>query len=186
MKEKEERYLIDKTQIRTIIDNTEELKNKTEMLDISFYENGKNLYDLYKYIIRIRKKDNSIKLEIKNYKNEEECIEASLNLDSVSSGVEFLKLMNLTPAIYLKRNRTIRKYKNLKIFIDEFDMIGNYVEIEYQDSPDAENEMFEFKKICNIYGEKQDMYGGIINERLKDKKFKKIYEENFNEIIKNI
>jgi len=37
--------------------------------------------------------------------------------------------MNLESGIYLKRDRAIRKYKNFKIFINEFDVIGNYVEI---------------------------------------------------------
>lgn len=182
MIEKEERYLINKNIKKKILDNTEEYKKTTEMLDISFYENGENLYDLYKYIIRIRKKDDEIKLEIKNYKNENECVEAALNLSTVKSGMEFLKLMNLTPQIYLKRNRTVREYKNLKIFIDEFDMIGDYVEIEYQDCDD-ESILEEFKNICGIKGEQQDMYGGIINEKLKDDIFKVEYKKNLDNIL---
>ena len=30
------------------------------------------------------------------------------------------------------------------------------------------------------------MYGGIINERLKEKDFKQLYEDNLREILKNI
>ena len=181
MEEKEERYLINDEIKQIIKDNTKPYKEKSEMLDISFYQDGKNLYDLYKYIVRIRFKNTKVKLEIKKYKNEHDCLEASIDLKNIKEGIEFLKLMNLTPGIYLKRDREVRKYKNLKIFIDEFDLIGDYVEIEYQDSNLVELE--EFKKLCNITGINQDMYGTIINNRLKDDEFREEYVKRLNKII---
>ena len=184
--EKEERYLItDKEKVK-IIENTITYKERTEMLDLSFYQDGKNLYDLYKYIIRLRKKGDSIKLEIKNYQNENECVESSIKIENIKDVINFLKLMNLEPYIFLKRYRTIRLYKNLKIFIDELDIIGDYVEIEYQDSPNAIEELAEFKKICSINGTKQDMYGAIINEKLKDNNFKEEYQKKLVKILNNL
>ena len=40
----------------------------------------------------------------------------------------------MEPYLVLDRYREVRKYNNLLIFIDEFDTIGSYIEIEYQES----------------------------------------------------
>ncbi len=142
MLEQEERFEINNEQLIKVLEVTEPYIKNMETLDVSFYENGKNLYDLYKYIIRIRQKGNKTTLEIKKYEdNDSTCLEGSINLDSISSAVKFLALLNLQPGLYLKRDREVRKYKSLDIFIDKFDVIGNYVEIEYQNSTNALEEM---------------------------------------------
>lgn len=159
-----------------------------ETLDVSFYENGKNLYDLYKYIIRIRQKGTKKALEIKKYENDDNtCLEGRINLDSINNAVNFLALMNLQPALYLKREREIRKYKGLDIFIDKFDVIGNHVEIEYQNSDNASNEVKEFKELCNIFGEPEDMYGEIIERKLSnDLEFKEMYDKKMKEVVESL
>ena len=182
--EKEVRYLISNKDKKKIIELTEPLKERTNMLDITCGYDGFDSYSKHGYICRIRQKDNKKTLEVKNYVNSNECIEQAIKLDKVSDGVNYLKLIGMKPYLYLKRYREVRKYKDLKIFIDEFDIIGDYVEIEYQDSKDAEKEVEEFKKIINITGEPQDMYGGIIKDRLAiDKNFKKLFEDNLEKIL---
>ena len=37
----------------------------------------------------------------------------------------------------MNRSREILEHDGLKLFIDEIDMLGTYVEIEYQDTEDA-------------------------------------------------
>lgn len=67
---------------------------------------------------------------------------------------------------------------------DEFDIIGNYVEIEYQDSDNIEKELKEFIQLIDINGEEQDMYGGIIKDKLSnDKEFRKLFEINLEKIL---
>ncbi len=184
MIEKEERYKITEEQLKDVIENTKDYIKKTDMLDVSFYKNGQNLYDLYKYIIRIRTKNNKSTLEIKKYDNEDECIEGSIEINSVKDATNFLKLMGLEPFIYLKRCREVRKYKDLDIFIDEFDVIGTHMEIEYQDCSNAKEQIDEFKRICKINQNSEDMYGAIINDKLlTDGKFKEIYNQNMKEIL---
>jgi adenylate cyclase class IV len=188
MLEQEERYSVSKKQIKKIFEITTPYIEAKEMLDISFYQNGTNLYDLYKYIIRIRIKGDKKTLEIKKYKDDDStCIEESINLDSIRDTINFFSLMNLQPGIYLKRNREVRKYKGLEIFIDKLDLIGNYIEIEYQNSSNALEEINEFKKLCDIDGEPEDMYGGIIDKNLKSNlEFKRIYNERMIEILKSL
>jgi len=73
-------------------------------------------------------------LEIKKYISKEECEESSILLNTISDGDSFLKLLGMKPYLYLNRLREKRSYGNLKIFIDNFDILGNFVEIEYQNS----------------------------------------------------
>lgn len=175
--EKEVRHKISKEQIEKIKEITTSYIEKTEMLDITCGYEGFNSYSKYGFICRIRQKDKNITLEAKKYFNENECLEQAIKLEKVKDGVNYLKLIGMEPYLYLKRYREIRKYKNLKIFIDEFDIIGNYVEIEYQDSKNAENELNEFIKLIEINGEPQDMYGGIIRNKLENEPgFKELFE----------
>lgn len=187
MIEKEERFAINNSTLELIYKNTTAYKTKQSTLDISFYKDGKNLLDLFGYIIRIRQKGEKISLEIKNYKNKNECQEEAISIPSIKQGVDFIRLLNLEPGIYLKRDREVRKYKNLLIFIDQFDCIGDYVEIEYQDSDNAEIELTEFKKLCNISGEQAPMYGTIINQKIEnDSIFKENYYKNMQKILETI
>ena len=184
--EKEVRYLINNEEKNRIIEVTTPFKERTRMLDITCGYDGFDSYKKYGYICRVRQKGNRKALEVKNYKNSNECIEQAINLDKVSDGVNYLKLIGMKPYLYLKRDREIRKYKDLKIFIDEFDIIGSYVEIEYQESKDGKNKVDEFIKLIGIDGIEQDMYGGIIKDKLEsDKEFKKIFESNLESILKN-
>ena len=136
--EKEVRYIINNEQRDKILANTEPYKNRVEMLDITCGYDGFDSYDKYGFICRIRQKDNKKTLEVKNYSNSNECLEQTILLENIADGVNYLKLIGMQPYLYLKRFREVRKYKNLKIFIDEFDILETFVEIEYQDSSSTE------------------------------------------------
>ena len=182
--EKEVRYLIGKKTKEKIIAVTTPYKERINMLDITCGYDGFDSYQKHGYICRIRQKGDNKTLEVKNYTNDSECVEQAIKLEKVSDGINYLKLIGMEPYLYLKRYREVRKYKNLKIFIDEFDIIGTYVEIEYQDSKDAKKEIAEFMKMTAIEGKPQDMYGGIVKSKLEnDPKFKEKFKENLDKII---
>ena len=183
-KEQEVRFEITGDQKKSIINNTEEYKERMEMLDITFGYEGFNSYSKYGFICRIRQKGDKKTLEVKKYINKNECIEQIIKLEKVTDGINYLKLIGMKPYLYLKRHREVRKYKNLKAFIDEFDIIGDFVEIEYQDSKSKKEELKEFINLINIKGSEQDMYGGIIKCKLEqDFEFKKIFDKNLNKIL---
>lgn len=184
--EKEVRYLISKEQIKKIIKNTTLYKERMEMLDITCGYEGFNSYSKYGFICRIRQKGENKTLEVKKYTNNNECIEQAISLERVSDGVNYLKLIGMQPYLYLKRIREVRKYKNLKIFIDKFDILGNFVEIEYQDSENEVQEVEEFIELIKIQGNKQDMYGGIVKDKLEsDENFKEIFDKSLSKILEN-
>ena len=84
--------------------------------------------------------------------------------------------------MYLYKKREIRKYKNLKIFIDKVELLGNFVEIEYQDS--TNDELNEFKNEIGIDALEEDLYGNMIMDKLeKDVKFKESFENNLKILI---
>lgn len=182
--EKEVRYSVTDEQISCILKNTTPNKSRTEMLDITCGYSGFNSYNEYNFICRIRQKDGKKTLEVKNYFNENECLEQSITLEKITDGINFLKLIGMSPYLYLKRFREVRTFKSLKIFIDEFDLIGKYVEIEYQDSSNVEEEIKEFMLLNKIEGTPQDMYGDIVKERLEnDLEFKKTFDDNLEKIL---
>ena len=184
-KEKEVRYLISEEQKRKIINNTSPYKEKMEMLDITCGYDKFNSYSKYGFICRIRQKGEKKTLEVKKYINKNECIEQSIKLEKVLDGVNYLKLIGMEPYLYLKRMREVRKFKNLKVFIDEFDILGDFVEIEYQDSANEVEELKDFIDLISITGNEQDMYGGIVKDKLEnDMNFKKIFEQGLLEILK--
>lgn len=185
-KEKEVRYLINERQIKEIINNTQPYKERMEMLDITCGYDGFDSYSKYGFICRIRQKGDKKTLEVKNYTNKNECMEQSIKLEKVLDGVNYLKLIGMKPYLYLKRIREVRKFKDLKIFIDEFDILGNFVEIEYQDSNNAVKEVQEFINLIGIQGNEQDMYGGIVKDRLeKDEKFRKVFDAGLSQVLEN-
>ena len=182
--EKEVRYQIDEEQIDKIILNTTPYKEKIEMLDITCGYKGFDSYSLYGFICRVRQKGNKKTLEVKNYLNPNECTEQEIKLENIEDGINYLKLIGMKPYLYLKRFREVRKYKDLKIFIDEFDILGNYVEIEYQDSIDSKKNINEFLNLINIKKIPLDMYGSIVKEKLEhDLEFKKVFNKKLEKVL---
>ena len=191
---KEIRYQITDNQIDKIKKITKEYKTRIEMLDITCGYEGFDSYSKYGFICRVRKKGNDKTLEVKKYFNDKDCLEQSIKLEKEIDGINYLKLIGMEPYLYLKRFREVRLYKNLKIFIDEFDLIGNYVEIEYQDSNDVKKELEEFikKKLLQtenyiiVEDSPKDMYGKIIQDNLTEEKFKNKFETNLNLILNDL
>ena len=93
-----------------------------------------------------------------------------------------LKTLKMEPYLYINRRRQIRKYKSLKIFLDDIELLGNYVEIEYQDSKNVEVEIEEFKELFDIKGKEEKLYGDIFKDKIdKEKEFQKAYDS----LVKN-
>lgn len=181
--EKEVRYEVSKDQIAKILDSSIEYKAKSDMLDITCGYDGFESLKKHGFICRIRQKNGKITLEIKKYLNNSDCYEECITLENVNQGVNYLYLLGMKPYLYLKRQREVRKFKNLKVFIDEFDLIGDYVEIEYQDSPDVKKELEEFINLIGITNAPCKMYGDIVKGRLEDSDFKDVFEEKLQSFL---
>lgn len=179
--EKEVRYLIDDNQYQNILKTTTPLEPECETLDITFGYDGFQSLKKYGFVCRVRKKKKGVVLEIKK-QTSDGWLEQEAKVDSICDGINFYTFLNMTPYMYLYKKREIRKYKNLKIFIDKVELLGNFVEIEYQDS--TNDELNEFKNEIGIDALKEDLYGNIIMDKLeKDVKFKESFENNLKILI---
>ena len=183
--EKEVRYKINEKDLENIIQKTQPYIPKNDMLDITFGYNGFKSLQEYGFICRVRQKPNKSTLEVKK-RIGVDWLEQEILLDDISSGINYFKLVGMEPYMFLKRFREVRKYKNLKIFIDQIEILGNYVEIEYQDSPNGLEELKDFLNVIKITNStQQELYGDIICKQLQtDPSFNKIYNEALNKIIK--
>ena len=183
--EKEVRYLVDDVVWENALEKSSEYKEKVKMLDITMGAFGRESVAKTGKVFRVRQKPDKITLEIKNRIDggwQEEAIE----LDSVKRGVSFLTLAGLKPYLFISRMREVRKYKGLKIFFDDIELLGKYIEIEYQDSSDSKNELREFCSVCGISGVEQPLYGDIINKKYEeDAEFRQSFEAYLEKLINN-
>ncbi|MBQ9791766.1 MAG: CYTH domain-containing protein [Clostridia bacterium] len=182
--EKEIRFRVDRKTKDKIILSTGSLKDRAEMLDITFGRDGFNSLAKNGYICRIRQKPQKLTLEVKK-KTPNGWLEQEIPLSKLSDGINYLQLMDMKPYMYLQRFREVRRYKNLKVFIDEIDVLGDFVEIEYQDSADAMGELNEFLALTNLnFNATEDLYGDIIMKSLKSNPaFKAAYNKGLTHTI---
>lgn len=183
--EKEVRYrVIDKQKIEKIIANTEELESRNNVIDLVMGWNGFNSLNDYGFICRIRKKNGNIKLECKKRISNEEWNESSIDLSTIKEGYDFFSLLGMKPYLYINRYRQVRKYKDIDIYIDEVDMLGDFIEIEYQKTYNEKEQIENFIETFGIDSEKQKLYGDIFKERVEnDKEFQQEFNKRLLEFI---
>lgn len=184
--EKEVRYQVD--------DHTFELAKKFNMInarpitviDITCGAFGKESMQKTGRVFRVRKKGSKCTIEIKKRNDDGSWFEECIPVENQNKGINFFALSGLYPYLYISRERLSFKYKSLKVEMDDVEMLGKFIEIEYQDSNNAEAELEEFKKACNITSEPVALYGTLIFEKQNnDSQFNKEYEKRLEEIVEN-
>lgn len=184
--EKEYRYKVSKKNINKILEISEVLEPKQNQIDLTLGYEGFNSLSKFGYVCRVRKKGNKIWMEVKNKTNQDTFVESIIKLENFKDGVDIFTAIGMKPYLYMNRTREILKYKGLKIFIDNIDILGDYVEIEVQDSKNPEEEYKEFMELAQITGEPQPLYGDIFKEKLEKEEFAKMFEKNLEEALKEI
>lgn len=182
--EKEYRYKVTDSQIEKIEQISEVIDEKSEQIDLTLgFAGFESLYK-YGYVCRVRKKANKIWMEIKNRKDDGAFYETKIDVNCFNDGVAFFSALGMKPYMYMKRTREILDYKGLKIFIDDIELLGKFVEIEFQDIEDAEKLIGEFVKATTIEPIKQPLYGDILNELIKNNdEFEKKFQKGLNKFI---
>lgn len=182
--EQECRYKIDDEQITRIKAISKVVDEKSEQIDLTLgYAGFESLYK-FGYVCRVRKKKDKIWMEVKNKIDDESFHETKVNLNNFQNGVEFFKSIGMKPYMYMRRTREILEYKGLKLFIDDIELLGKFVEIEFQDITNAKEILEDFLKEINITTDKQPLYGDILNNLLKNnEEFKKEYQEKLQKFI---
>lgn len=184
--EKEVRYKINRMQKENIINETEILENESRTIDLVMGWNGFESLNKYGFICRIREKNGKIELQTKKKIKDNEWEETKLALNSFEEGYNLLKTLRMEPYLYINRIRQVRKYEDLKIFLDDIDLLGNYVEIEFQDSKDADKNIQKFIRKFQIEDKKEKLYGDIFKEKIElDKNFEKDFMKRIQYFLKN-
>lgn len=182
--EKECRYRINDRQIEQIENVAKVIDEKSEQIDLTLgYAGFESLYK-FGYVCRVRKKKDKIWMEVKNKRDDESFYETKVWLSDFKSGVDFFKAIGMLPYMYMRRTREILEYSGLKIFIDDIELLGKFVEIEFQNITNADEIVNDFLKKFEIATDKQPLYGDILNEQLKnDEKFREKYQKKLHEFI---
>ncbi len=183
--EKEIRFKIESdSKIKEIELETEEIQEKSETIDLVLGWKGFESLDKYGFICRVRKKNDEIYLECKKKIKDNIWNESKIKLKEFSEGINFLSLIGMKPYLYINRKRQIRKFKDLKIYIDEVDMLGNFIEIEFQKAQNEKDQIQEFLSYFNIKNIEQKLYGDIFKEKIEtDINFKKEFEKKMKYFI---
>ena len=183
--EKEIRFKIESdSKIKEIELETEEIQEKSETIDLVLGLKGFESLDKYGFICRVRKKNDEIYLECKKKIKDNIWNESKIKLKEFSEGINFLSLIGMKQYIYINRKRKIRKFKDLKIYIDEVDMLGNFIEIEFQKAQNEKDQIQEFLSYFNIKNIEQKLYGDIFKEKIEtDINFKKEFEKKMKYFI---
>ena len=185
--EKEIRFKIESdSKIKEIELETEEIQGKSETIDLVLGWKGFESLDKYGFICRVRKKNDEIYLECKKKIKDNIWNESKIKLKEFREGVNFLSLIGMKPYLYINRKRQIRKFKDLKIFIDEVDMLGSFIEIEFQKAQNEKEQIQEFLSHFNIKNIEQKLYGDIFKEKIEtDINFKAEFEKKMKYFIDN-
>lgn len=184
MIEKEIRYKIDEDIKKSIINSSKEIEKANNCVDLCVGKFGFESLNKVGYIIRIRKKNNEYILESKKRLDTYTWKEASIPLNNIKEAYDFLINIGFKPYLYINRTREIRKIKEAKIFLDEIKLLGTFVEFELEEGYKFED--LKYYLVNNkIEGKPEGLYGDIFKNKLENECFKKIFEKELNNFLKN-
>ena len=182
MVEKEIRFKINDDIKRSVIQSSELLQEKSLCIDLCMGKYGFDSLDKLGYIIRLRNQNGKTVMESKKRINENEWHEYKIELNDMKEGYNFLSNTGLTPYLYINRKREVRKIKQAKIFLDEIDLLGDYIEFELE-AGFKFSDLKQYIEENKISGKPQKLYGDIFKEKLEEKEFKEEFEKRINEFL---
>lgn len=183
--EREVRYKIDKDIIKKIKKVSKSISRKQIQLDIVLGFYGFESLAKSKFICRVRKKERQASMEIKKQGEDGSFEEFNINIDNINMGVEFFQALGMKPYLFIKKSREEMEYKGLKIFIDNVEMLGEYLEIEFQDTHNYKKILNEFLLLIGINNNKELLYGDIFRKKiLEDSNFKEEFDKKISKYLK--
>ena len=182
MIEREIRFKIDDEIKSNIISSSELLEESTTCIDLCMGKYGFDSLDKLGYIIRIRNKNGKINMESKRKLENNKWNEASIPLQNIEAGFDFLKNLGLLPYLYINRTREIRKIKQAKICLDSIDLLGDYVEFELEDGFEFED-LKQYIEKNKIQGNPAPLYGDIFKECMSSLEFKEKFDNRLKEVL---
>lgn len=81
--------------------------------------------------------------------------------------------------MYINRIREVREIDVAKVYIDELEILGNFVEFELKEEYEFKD-LDEYLKRIGINSKPEKLYGDIFKEKAKDPKFNEILNNTIN------
>ena len=166
MIEKEQRYKISKQERDKIYTQFTNWSDSSTVVDITFGLSGATSMISNGWVIRLRQKKGKTTLEYKAALNKEFTLweEHSITIDSLKEAAKILQRIGLREGLVLDRIRTECVHQNCKITLDDFAILGTFVEIELLDENKDFPNIFEVLGISERGKEKP--YGDIMLDLL--------------------
>ncbi len=184
--EKEIRFKISEDIARRIREISHVKVEPQKQIDLTLGYDGFESLANYGYVCRVRQKGKKIWMEIKRKVKDSTLVEfeeEKVSLSNFANGVRFFEKLGMKPYLYMSRSREIFEYNGLMLFIDQIDMLGTYVEIEYQDTDNAEEKISSLKKVVGIDYEPSPLYGDIFKVLLENENFKNEFDNKLGNFL---
>tara|TARA_Y100000310_G_C20588884_1_gene766913 strand:+ start:562 stop:1104 length:543 start_codon:yes stop_codon:yes gene_type:complete len=176
-------------EVKAKVKNLDEIKNKLKWMTCSFGEETlqedsiflKKELDLLSIplgteVLRIREMENKILFTLKvSQKNELDCIEKEVVVDSKETMEEILKGLGYSKKVQVRKKRLKGKLRGYTICLDKVSGLGSFVEVEKISSEETEKvqeELMKFLESLGISREKriEKGYDTLMWEALKSNK----------------
>ncbi len=180
MIEREVRYKINESVREKIINSTYPLEDKTKCVDLCMGKYGFDSLDKLGYIIRLREKNKKVVMESKKRLEGNTWSEAKISLESMKQGYDFLLNVGLKPYLYINRTREVREIDIAKVFIDDLELLGSFVEFEMKDGYTFED-LENYLNDVGIENKPEKLYGDIFKEKITEPEF----SDKLNKAINN-
>ena len=182
MREREVRFKINEKIRNEIINSSKLVEDKSKYVDLCFGQYGFASLDILGYIIRLRNKNGKCVLESKKRISDTEWQEVCLPIENMKKGAEFLSNLSLKPYLYINRTREVRKINEAKVFIDDVELLGTFVEFEFEDSFSLEDIKYYLEKV-GIFSLPEKLYGDIFKESINNPEFKNKFYKSLNDFL---
>ncbi len=162
--EVEKRYKIDNAD--KLIKLAKKTKEKTHYLDLVFSKDGKDTFQNWGYVIRIRQKQKDIKVQMK-IKQENGWEEIEFNAKSIDEVKRFFGLIGYEVGLTIEKHRTRYEFEGFKLDVDDVVGLGKFIEVSIEtDKPvkKAEQRIKELAQRFNL-GKEQPLYGTMIRNK---------------------
>jgi len=170
MIEREVRYKINETIRENIINSTYPIEDRTKCVDLCMGKYGFDSLDKLGYVIRLREKNGKCVMESKKRLEDNTWSEVKISLDSMKNGYDFLTNIGLKPYLYINRTREIREIDVAKVYIDDLELLGSFVEFELKDNYSF-SDLEDYLNNIGIENNPEKLYGDIFKEKIKEANF---------------
>ena len=100
----------------------------------------------------------------------------------MKQGYHFLVNIRLKAYLYINRIREVREIDIAKVFIDDLELLGSFVEFEVKDGYTFDNLENHLRDV-GIENKPEKLYGDIFKEKIKEPEFNEKLNKAINDFL---